>query len=135
MISLQTGLQLQIIQERQQIPTLEPIQIRKLSEVKNHKLTKLEKEKFYFSELNPLRFIKKKIHERKFKSKFSIKDVPEKTLKLFKKIYGKVFSKKDKRGITLIDSKILELLKEKSKGMDCKDKWIKIGIKEKEVKK
>ena len=62
---------------------------------------------------------RKREKERKLKKKHGF----------FKKLYWKIFPKKDKRGVMLIDNKILELLKKESSGKDLRGKWIDLSVK------
>ncbi len=64
-------------------------------------------------------------HKQIIKGKKLIKKKKKKT-GFFKKIFLKVFSKQDKKGIMLIDSKIIEFLKKEVQGKDIKGKYIRI---------
>ncbi len=78
-------------------------------------------------------FIIKRILHHKKSFGYEIKRENKRKLKkkhgFFKKLYLKVFSKKDKRGVMLIDNQILELLKRESSRKDLKGKWIDLSVK------
>ena len=72
-------------------------------------------------------FVIKRIikHKKILKGKKLIKE-KKKKIGFFKKIFLRIFSKQDKKGIMLIDNKIIEFLKKEVQGKDIKGKYIKI---------
>ena len=119
----------------------------KISLVKNYKKEKKNIKTKKISEIKDMpKPVKKSenLRPRDFKGSFdsSISKIKEKNkdnfffrniFKLPKKIIKKV-RKDDKRGVILIDNKILDVLKKEASKMDCKNKWIKLNFKPKEEK-
>ncbi|MCK5043754.1 hypothetical protein KAR52_02010 [Candidatus Pacearchaeota archaeon] len=119
----------------------------KISLVKNYKKEKQNIKTKKISEIKEMpKPVKKSenLSPRDFKDWFnsSISKIKEKSRDNFffrnisglpKKIIKKV-RKDDKRGVILIDNKILNVLKKEASKMDCKGKWIKLNFKPKEEK-
>jgi uncharacterized repeat protein (TIGR01451 family) len=104
------------------------ISIRKARKDLNKKIKKKRNKKFKIPKF-------KSKNLKKIKSKFVVKEVRDKFVKKFNKLLWKVNLKKDKRGIVLIDSGVLDLIKKEASKMDCKGKWIHINHKKEELEK
>lgn len=59
------------------------------------------------------------------------KKIKKRSSSFFKKIFWKLFPKKDRRGIVLVDSKIIDVLKNETSNKDCKGKYVKLNLKTK----
>lgn len=123
----------------------------KISSIKNHRREKREGN-IKIRKLSEIKALSRPIKEKRsrkerieiFKDKFSpginknkekTKDVLSSFKSLFrlpKKIIRKI-RKIDKKGVVLIDNKIIEMLKEEASKIDCGGKWIKLNFKPKGV--
>lgn len=121
----------------------------KISSIKNNRREKKEKN-IRIRKLSEIKEMPRPVRKSRnlkerieiFKNKFNagVSKVKEKTrnsfsfrdlLKLPRKIIRKI-RRSDKKGVVLIDNKIIDILKEEASKMDCKGKWIKLNFKSKE---